>query len=83
MIYSGAKDIPTASSMKILYATMLFAVVVLLPAYSGSIVSSLTTHKPTLPFSDIEGLFSDGRYRVTAVRTSFVPIFFQVRISEF
>lgn len=61
----------------------LLAMVVLFPAYSGSIVSSLTVHKPVLPFTDLEGLFVNGRYKITTVNTSFIPYFFQVRTAGY
>lgn len=63
---------------RIYHSTILFVAMILYYAYSGSLLSSLTVHKPGLPFTDLDGFFADGSYKMSAANDSFMLYYFQV-----
>lgn len=56
---------------------------VIIPAYSGSIISYLTVLNPKIPFTDLESLAADGTYKVYTVDHNYTRTFFQVYAFHF
>ncbi|XP_069670217.1 glutamate receptor-like [Periplaneta americana] len=51
-------------SWRLVYFVMYFLSTVLFIAYSAKFISNLSVRRPSLPFTDFEGLLEDGSYKI-------------------
>jgi heme A synthase len=77
---TGHNVAPTPWSCRLVYVTSYLTAVVLFAAYSGTFVSFLTTRCYQLPFTDFQGLLSNGKYQLGIQLGSSNTNYFQVII---
>ncbi|KAL2713237.1 glutamate receptor 1-like [Vespula squamosa] len=66
----GLADFPGRSSLRIAYVSIFLFVIVLSAAYSGGLISFLTSTIHILPFHSLESFVQDGTYHLVVVRGS-------------
>lgn len=69
-------------SSRILYVSLWVKSLILLPLYTGAVVSLLTIRIPFLPFEDLTGFLEDGTYRLIAENYTFQVRYFQVCLNS-
>ena len=75
---TGQPDEVKTTSGRIVCVTAYMTSMVLLAAYSASLMSSLAFYEPDLPIRDLQGLLHDGSYRIGFVRDSYIYDMFHV-----
>jgi len=77
---TGHNITPTFWSCRLVYVTSYLTAVVLFAAYSATFVSFLTTRHYRLPFTNFQGLLSNGKYKLGIQLGSISQNYFQVVI---
>jgi hypothetical protein len=67
---TGQPDVLKSTSGRIVMLTSYTTSMVLMAAYSAFVISSLAVQIQRLPFRDLQGLLSDGSYRLGVARNS-------------
>ena len=70
------KDCPQLSSFRVVYMTTYLTAVILLGAYSGTLVSFLAVRSASLPFTDLEDVVQAGTHKLGALNTSTMLSYF-------
>lgn len=65
-------------SRRTAYSFLLISALVVLPSYSGSIVSFLTANKAILPFRSLPEMAEQGIYKITTRSSHYVDYIFRV-----
>jgi hypothetical protein len=76
---TGHDITPRSSSCRFVYITAYFTALVLLAAYSASLISSLTVNRSTLPLRDLEGILRDKTYKLGVLDKS--EMYYTVSVS--
>jgi len=79
---TGHNITPTFWSCRLVYVTSYLTAVVLFAAYSATFVSFLTARPYRLPFTDFQGLLSNGKYKLGIQMGSTNQNYFQVIIKK-
>jgi hypothetical protein len=67
---TGQPEVFRGTSGRIVIFTSYMTSLVLMAAYSASLISSLAVQHQHLPFRDLQGLLYDGSYKLGVVRIS-------------
>nr|CAD7463067.1 unnamed protein product [Timema tahoe] len=68
--YQGMDRPPKSAPCRIVCVLTYLTAVVLLAAYSGSLISFITVKKTNLPFTNLEELYKDGSYQFGVVQST-------------
>lgn len=52
----------------------------IVPAFSASVISYLTTEKVKIPFTDLNTLTKEGNYKLVAIKLPMILSYFQVSL---
>ncbi|CAK9804446.1 Glutamate receptor ionotropic, delta-2 [Anthophora quadrimaculata] len=66
----GLSEFPNESSMRLAFLSIFVSALIILSAYSASLISFLTVYSISLPFSTIEGFATYGSYGLIVFRNS-------------
>lgn len=81
-MFLGSSSPPTALSFRIVYITVYISSVVLLSAYSASLISNITIQKVDLPFNNLQDLYDNARYTLGVAPQSFQHQYFNVSLRQ-
>jgi hypothetical protein len=77
--FTGHDFTPKSSSCRLVYLTAYLTAVILLSAYSASLISFLAKKSVAMPFRDLQGLLKDGTYKLGVIENSAEYRMFEVR----
>lgn len=77
----GFSEVPQCISGRLVCAVTHFTMVVILAAYSASLVSYLAFRQPVLPFSTFSELLNDSTYQLGVHAASYIGKFDMVRVT--
>nr|XP_012235169.1 PREDICTED: glutamate receptor-like [Linepithema humile] len=66
----GLSEFPNKSSMRLAFFSIFFSSLIIISAYSASLISFLAFTTASLPFSNLEGYVNDGSYKLIVVKNS-------------
>ena len=68
-------------SNRLLYLLQWIEVVILLPIFTGAVVSLLATTIPNLPFLNLDDFVKKGTYKLNAMERTYAIRYFEVSFS--
>lgn len=76
--FAGGSDPLNSPSPRISYLSLWIQISILLPAYTGAVVSFLTMIIPQLPFDDLNTFIDNKAYKFTAENNTYLKGYFKV-----